>query len=491
MRHAAVADTVWMDAFEKELDLAFAAHKRGDQAGAEALCRQWLQAGRIDTRLHYLLGMVLLSRERPREALESLQRAAAMAPVAPAILRGLGCVYHRLKDFPKAVEFFRQAATLRPDRADSQDELGHACFELGELEAAEAAFRRAAELNPQGAGTWNNLGKTLKQLNRLEEAIAAYGRAVAIRPDFVLAHYGLALALLAAGDLPAGFREYEWRPQRAPRTFPQPRWQGESLAGRTLFLHAEQGFGDAIQAVRLIPPLRVGGARVILECRPQLKRLFACSHCADEVIARDEPIPPFDCYASLLSVAFFSGLTLETIPSQAPYLASPPGRELPGGPQRIGLVWAGNPAHNEDAQRSLPLAELAPILKLPGRSFFSLQLSMPQRDRSVLGAYPNLVDLGRGFHDFLDTAAAVAQLDLVIAVDTAVAHLAGALGKPVWLLLAHSPDWRWFSRCGDGSPWYPTMRLFRQAQRNEWAPVIQRVAEALRGTDVATKRFFP
>jgi tetratricopeptide (TPR) repeat protein len=239
MRHAAVADTVWMDAFEKELDLAFAAHKRGDQAGAEALCRQWLQAGRIDTRLHYLLGMVLLSRERPREALESLQRAAAMAPVAPAILRGLGCVYHRLKDFPKAVEFFRQAATLRPDRADSQDELGHACFELGELEAAEAAFRRAAELNPQGAGTWNNLGKTLKQLNRLEEAIAAYGRAVAIRPDFVLAHYGLALALLAAGDLPAGFREYEWRPQRAPRTFPQPRWQGESLAGRTLFLHAE------------------------------------------------------------------------------------------------------------------------------------------------------------------------------------------------------------------------------------------------------------
>jgi Flp pilus assembly protein TadD len=468
-----------MDAFENELNAAFAAHQRGDQAEAETLCRQLLRAGRPDGRGHYLLGMVLLRQKRFGEALDSLRQASVLSPHAPAIFRGLGCAHHALGDHVAAAENFRQAVALRPADPGAHDELGHAHFELGDFEAAEAAFRRAAELNLKDAGSWNNLGKTLKQLNRLDESIAAYRRAVALQPDFALAHYGLALALLAAGDLAAGFREYEWREQRTPREFPQPRWQGEFLAGRTLFLHAEQGFGDAIQAVRMIPGVRAGGARVILECRPQLKRLFTYSQSADVVIAHDEPVPPFDCYASVLSVPFLTGMTRETIPNHVPYLAAPPGPQLSGGHPRIGLVWAGNPGHNDDALRSIPLAELMPVIRVADKAFFSLQLPVPEQDREDLAGLPNVVDLGAGFDDFLDTAAAIAQLDLVIAVDTAVAHLAGALGKPVWLLLSYSPDWRWFRDGGERTPWYPSMRLFRQTERNQWAPVIARVAEAL------------
>ncbi len=479
IRHSLRVALCLMDAFENDLQRAFAAHKRGDQTEAEALCRQLLRAGRADARLFYMLGMVLQRREKYDESLDCLQRAAVLAPRAVAIIRAMGYVCHHLKDFPQAVEHFRRAMALQPDRADLHDDLGHACFELGAYEAAETAFRRALELNPREAGTWNNLAKTLKQVNRLDEAVDAYRRAVAVQPDLALAHYGLALALLATGDLPAGLREYEWRRQRTPRRFLQPRWQGESLAGRTVFLYAEQGFGDAIQTVRFVPRLRESGARVVLECRARLKRLFALSQCADVVIGHDEPAPAFDCCLSLMSVPLFWGVTLDTIPNQVPYLTAPAGPELPGPRPRIGLVWAGNPQHNEDAQRSIPLAELAALLKTPGKSFFGLQVPVPARDRAVLAATPNLVNLGDGFSDFLDTAAAIAQLDLVIAVDTAVAHLAGALGKPVWLLLAHATDWRWFPQYGDRSPWYPTLRLFRQAQRNQWAPVIADVAAAL------------
>ena len=469
-----------MDAFENNLRLAFEAHNRGQHAEAAALCRQLLPEGRPDARLYFLLGMILHRLGRDSEAIEPLHRAAGLTPLDAAVFNGLGCVFHSLKDYSRAVENFQQAITLKPGQADLYYSLGNACFPLGEIEAAAAAFRRSVELNPQDAQSWNNLGKTLKELNRLDESLAAYEQALAIQPDYVLAHYGYALSLLASGNLPAGFREYEWRPQRMPREFPQPKWRGESLAGRTLFLHAEQGFGDAILAVRYLPQLRERGACVILECRPELKNLFTFSKCADAVIAYGETIPPFDCWTSLISVAGILGVTLETIPNRVPYLTAPPGKKLPGDNPKIGLVWAGNPGHNDDAQRSLRLSELMPVLHTPGKDFYSLQVSVPERDHPLLAAFPNLVNLSGCFNDFSDTASAIAELDLVIAVDTAVAHLAGALGKPVWLLLQHSPDWRWFLQCGEKTPWYPTMRLFRQTQRGQWTPVISHVAEELR-----------
>ncbi len=469
-----------MDAYENDLRRAFATHAGGDQPAAEALCRQLLRAGRNDSRPYYLLGVVLHRQERMREALDYLRHAAALAPHSPPICKALGCVYQSLAEYPQAADHFRQAIALQPGRADLHGGLGQACFKLGQIEAAEAAFRRAVELDPQDADDWNNLGKALRQLNRLEESIAAYGRALALRPDYVMAHNGRALALLAAGDLAAGFGEFEWRPIHTLRQYSGRRWQGEALAGRTLFLHAEQGFGDAIQFVRFIPQLRAGGARVILECRPRLKRLFAFSGCADVVIGHDEAIPPFDCYASLISVAAHVGVTLATIPNRVPYLAAPPAENPPGVPPRVGLVWAGNPTHTDDALRSIPLAELMPILETPGIAFCSLQVPVPERDRTTVAAFPQLASPGEGLNDYLDTAKAIAGLDLVIAVDTSVAHLAGALGKPVWLLTPYAPDWRWCLRCGEHSPWYPTLRLFRQPQRGQWTPVVARVAARLK-----------
>jgi hypothetical protein len=252
-----------------------------------------------------------------------------------------------------------------------------------------------------------------------------------------------------------------------------------------LFLHAEQGFGDALQDVRFIPPARAraGAARVILECRPELKTLFVHSGCADVVIAYGEAIPAFDCWTSLISLPGLLDLTLPAISGHTPYLqasAGPPLPPAPTGHRKVGLVWAGNPTHHNDAARSLSLAELAPLFQVPEVMFYSLQKPVPARDEADFRSAPNLVDLGGRLGDFLATAAVVAQLDLVIAVDTAVAHLAGALGKPIWTLLPFSPDWRWFLDRPD-TPWYPTMRLFRQPQRGQWAPVLHQVAEALAG----------
>ncbi|HEX4349251.1 MAG TPA: tetratricopeptide repeat protein, partial [Verrucomicrobiae bacterium] len=385
---------ITMDAFENNLRLAFEAHNIGQHAEAEALCRKLLSEGRPDARLCFLLGMILHRLARDREAIEPLRHAASMAPQDAAIFNGLGCVFHSLKNYPRAVENFQQAIALSPGQADLYYSLGNALFPLGEIEAAAAAFRRSVELNPQDAQSWNNLGKTLKELNRLDESLAAYDRALAAEPDYVLAHYGHALSLLASGNLPAGFREYEWRPQRMPREFPQPKWRGESLASRTLFLHAEQGFGDAILAARYLPQLRKDGARVVLECRPELKSLFTYSKCADGVIAHGEPIPPFDCWTSLISVAGTLGVTLETIPNQVPCLTAPSGEKFPGANPKIGLVWAGNPGHNDDARRSLRLSELMPVLHTPGRDFYSLQVPVPQRDQLALATFPNIVNLG-------------------------------------------------------------------------------------------------
>jgi Flp pilus assembly protein TadD len=468
-----------MDSFQNNLQLAFAAHNEGRHTKAEALCRKLISLNPADAPLQFLFGMVLHKLGRDTEAVEHLHHATELKPNDATIFHGLGVTFHSLKNYPRAVENFAKAIALKPQFADLHYSLGNSYYQLDEIKKAAAAFQRAVELNPQDAASWNNLGKSFKDLNRLEESIAAFGQALAIKPDYALARYGRAISLLASGNLADGLREYESRPRRLPREFSQPRWRGEDIASKTLFLHAEQGFGDAIQAVRFVKQVRERGVRAILECRPEQKSLFTFSNCADLVIAYGEEIPPFDYFTSLISVAGILGITLETIPNQAPYLAAPRIENLPPGKIKIGLVWAGNPHHHDDDARSLLLAELAPILQSPGKTFYNLQVPMPERDRALLPAFSNLINLDGRLKDFLDAAAIIAQMDLVIAVDTAVAHLAGALGKPVWLLVQHSPDWRWFQQFAETTPWYPTMRLFRQTQRGQWKPVIARVAEEL------------
>lgn len=472
-----------MDHFQHVLKMAFAAHNAGRHDDAEALCRVLLPAGKTDPQLFFLLGMVLHKTKRDAEAVTWLRRAVELQPASANFLSGLGYASQGNGQHDKALVHFARAAQLEPDKADHFYSLGVAEFNLNRLEQAAVAFEKAVKLNPRDIASWNNLGKLYKQFNRLEDSIAAYNHALAVSPGFELAKHGRAISLLTAGRWAEGFREYESRWSKiTPRVFPKPTWLGEPVDGQTVFLHAEQGFGDAIHFARFIPLVQQRAARVILECRPELKSLFLFSKIADQVIAVGEPIPPFDRVTSFFSVPGILGITLQNLPARVPYLKAPPVDDLPAakaGQLKVGIVWAGSPEHRDDASRSLSLESFLPILKIAGPAFFSLQQIISPRDEPLFRSLPNIVDLSPLLKDFLATAALVGKMDLIISVDTSMVHLAGALAKPVWNLTQFDADWRWLLDRSD-TPWYPTMRLFRQPQRSHWRPVIDRVAEELR-----------
>jgi hypothetical protein len=271
----------------------------------------------------------------------------------------------------------------------------------------------------------------------------------------------------------------------APRNFKEPQWRGESLAGKTILLHAEQGFGDSIQFIRYLPMVVAAGATVVLEIPDDLRPLIGRVEGVAAIVRRGDPLPPFDLHCPLMSLPLAFGTRLDSIPAHVPYLHAPPlslekwrARLLPADVPRIGLVWSGKPTHKNDHNRSIPITRLAPVLRKPGFQFVSLQKDYRAADRAELKTYPALIRLDDALSDFADTAAVVAALDLVIAVDTAVAHLAGAMGKPVWILLPAIGDWRWLRQRED-SPWYPTARLVRQPRIGDWASVIARVASDL------------
>lgn len=475
-----------VDAFEESLKLAFEMHNAGRTEEAEALCRTLEQIQPKNSQLLFLLGMVLHKTGQNEEAVKWLRMAAEYNPKCARIFNGLGCAYQALKDHPRAVTAFEKAIELGPESGGTYYNLGTSCYRLDQVERAAALFRRAAEINPADSESWNNLGKCLKELNRLEESIAMYTRAVEVMPDYTLARYGRAVSLLTAGRLVEGFQEYECRwHAMTPRKFPQPAWHGEHATDKMLFIHAEQGFGDAIQMARFAAVARERVAHIILECRPELKALFQFSKLADTIIAYGEPIPAFDYFIPSLSLPHALGIRLETIPKKTPYLQAPAQARLLAKPGslKVGLAWAGNPRHYQDAARSMSLPQLAPVLAVPGVAFYSLQQSPPSEDSTYLRSLPH-IHFNLKFADFLETASAISELDLVISVDTAVAHLAGALGKPVWTLVQHSPDWRWFLDRSD-TPWYPTMKLFRQAKRNHWEEPVAEAAKALQAMTTA------
>jgi Flp pilus assembly protein TadD len=471
-------------ALQQALKVAFDLHNSGRHGDAEALCRLLLPYIPQDSQLLLLLGMVLQKMGRGREALQYLEPAAKLEPKSAHILNSLGFVYQGLKDHALAKECYVQAIELGLAAGDTYYSMGNACYQLGEVEHAAALFKEAVKLKPRDAASWNNLGKCLNDCNRLEESIQSYDQALAVDPQYAMARYGRAITLLAAGRFAEGLREYnQWRTHGIkPRQFPQPEWQGEPVPDQTLFLYAEQGFGDAILYSRFLPQVRERAAKVILECRPELKTFFTRCAVADVVIAYGETIPVFDYFTSLASLPGILGVTLHDIPNRMPYLKFSAAGQLPPatvGQLKVGVVWAGNPSHHNNANRSMRLEQFAPVLRVPGIAFYSLQVPVPTHDETYFRSLPKLKDLSGQLESFLETAAAVAELDLIVAVDTAVAHLAGALARPVWTLIPFAPDWRWLMDRED-TPWYPTMRLFRQKQRGQWEPVISRVAEELR-----------
>jgi Flp pilus assembly protein TadD len=476
--------------------LAFAHQAAGRLREAEALYRQILAVRPKHADSLHLLGVIAGQRDDNATAVEWIEKAIAVTPNAAIYHNNLGAFSRRLGRMEEAMAAYRKAVELQPDYADARYNLGNVLRDTGQLAQSVAEYREAVRLRPGHAETHNNFGFALLDLGRVEDADAEYREAIRLKPDYADAHLNLAFALLVRGDFEHGLSEYEWRirrPAHGMPPLPQPQWDGGSLDGKTILVRSEQGLGDGIQFVRYVTLLAARDATVILECLPELRRLFQGMSGVRQVVSRGEPPPPFDMHCPLASLPLMFGTRLESIPATIPYLQADPRwiedqalrLAVPAGPLNVGLVWAGNPDHRNDRKRSLSLAQLAPLAEVKGVRFFSLQKGKPAEQVRTPPRGMDMVDAAGEWTDFADTAALIARLDLVITVDTAVAHLAGAIGRPAWVLLPFSPDWRWLLGRED-SPWYPTLRLFRQGAPGEWEAVMTRVAKELGAAAGAT-----
>ncbi|MGH7102672.1 MAG: tetratricopeptide repeat protein [Acetobacteraceae bacterium] len=451
----------------------------GDLEGAELHFHEAIGLEPELAEAHANLGALLSRLGRPVEAEASLRQALTLAPDFPEALNTLGTVLTARRDRAGAEASFRRAITLDPLYPAARNNLAVLLNEQGRFALALAEASEVLQRKPRDTAAETNCGNALVALGRSSEAEGHYRRALQIAPDEAETHYNLGLALLLDGRFRAGWAEYEWRSLRRgarTRLLPAPLWSGEPLGRRVLLVHAEQGFGDTIQFCRFIPLL--DGDRVALEVPRPLVRLVATLPGIESVIASGDPLPPFDVHCPMLSLPHRIGTTLETIPRSVPYLIAAPGSVAIwhgrlGGARglKVGLAWAGNPDYPADRRRSIEPTLLRALLETPGATFISLQPGAPPAGMPIL-TFPDEI------RDFADTAALVAALDLVISVDTAAVHLAGALGKPVWLLNRFDTCWRWLRERTD-SPWYPTLRQFRQSQPGDWPGVMAAVEAAL------------
>ena len=414
-----------------------------------------------------------------------------MRPDYAAALNNRGNTLKELKRFDEALASFDRALAVRPDYADALNNRGNTSKELKRFDEALASYDGALAVRPEHAEALNNRGNSLNEQKRFDEALASYDRALAVRPDYADAHWNESLVRLLTGDFARGWEKFEWRWKNeslnlSPRNFAQPLWLGENgIAGKTILLHSEQGLGDTIQFCRYAPLVAARGARVLLQVPESLQDLMASLAGVAQVIGSTSKLPDFDLHSPLLSLPLAFGTRLDTIPSATPYLSASSesvrswniSLGLKYRP-RIGLVWSGNPAHKNDHNRSIKLETLLPLLDIDA-TFVSLQKDIHADDASVLKDRSDLLNFGDKLKDFSETAGLVSNLDLVISVDTSVAHLAGALAKPVWVLLPFLSDWRWLLD-RDDSPWYPTARLFRQHAAGDWSGVVGDVGVELK-----------
>ncbi|PWT83062.1 MAG: glycosyltransferase [Acidobacteria bacterium] len=515
-----------MTAIEALLGRAFQRHQEGSLAEAESLYRQVIQTEPWHPEAWCFLGVLQVQQGRLEDAAASLQEAIRLRPQFAEAHCNLGTVFLHQRKLDRAVACYQEALRIQPALPDAHSNLGKAYCELHRYREAEISCRRAVELAPHHADALLNLGNALECQGKLEEAVAcceqavryqphlpeayvnlgvarsAQGRpqeavacfdeALRLRPGFPDAHWGRSLAWLLAGDFERGWPEYESRWQCKPfpqRTFAQPAWDGSPLDGKRILVYAEQGLGDTFQFVRYLPLVKRQGGRVIFACHERLVPLLRSCEGIDQFTTERDATPPLDVHVALLSLPMIFRTTLATVPAKVPYLSAEAGlieqwrREvmaLPG--FKVGIAWQGDPGYALDNLRSIALPHFEPLARVPGVSLVSLQKGPGAQqvaelnDKFPLTDWSSRLDVAPGA--FMDTAAVMRSLDLVICSDSAVAHLAGALGVPVWLALPYSPDFRWMLHRED-SPWYPTMRLFRQTSPCDWKYVFERMAREL------------
>jgi Flp pilus assembly protein TadD len=480
---------------------------------------------------HCNLGMVLVKSGQVVEALEVLERALELQPDYPEALDNLALVlekqgkigeaiaawersltlkedlvpalihvgraYHLQERYDDGLRVLRRAVELSPRNPEGQGYLGCVLRKTGELEQAAVAFRIATQLDPASAEQHSNLGTALFELGDPQQSLAHLEKAVELKPDYIDGHWNLSLTLLALNDWQRGWLEYEWRrhshqKKGLTRNYPQPEWNGCDISGRTLLVTTEQGLGDCLQFCRYAPLLAERGAKVIFEAPPQLCEILRGLKGVDCLVAYGEPPPKFDAHVQMMSLPGILGTRIGNVPVEVPYLHADPKREaiwkpkLAGPGFKVGIAWQGSLTFGNDRFRSIPLRQFEPLAGIDGVRLFSLQKNFGAEQLDQLaGTFtveqfdPPLDEGGTGA--FMDTAAVMNHLDLIVTSDTSIAHLAGALGVRVWVALGYGCDWRWL-RERDDSPWYPTMRLFRQTTAGDWVGVFSRIAKALRDT---------
>ncbi len=467
---------------------------------AERYFREAVRLNPDDADVLNNLGTAVWEQGRASEAMAYYLRARQLKPNDYGILNNLGIVLWEQGRPDRAIPLYRKALELEPNAFDTQMNLGVSLSDMGQFDDALDWLRSALALRPDSADAWDNLGMTLARQNLWQEAMAHYDKAIELRPEFGEAHRNRALGWLAHGDFERGWPEAEWRLKcRNPPGFrvSKPRWTGEHLGGKTILLHWEQGLGDTLQFIRFAPQVAERGGRVWVLSQPSLVRLVARSSAVERVFDGTTPLPPFDVHAPLMSVPAIVGTTLSSLP-QSPYLSADGAtieqwrpvlaRSLgvadPASVYKIGIAWQGNPDNKIDRWRSFPLELLEPLARIPGVRLISLQKGPGVEQLTALGGRFPVAELDIRIagleprRDFLDTAAIMTLLDMVVTPETAVAHLAGALGVKCWVALCRAGDWRWMVD-GDQCPWYSRLRLFRQTTMGAWEDVFQRMARTL------------
>ncbi len=475
--------------YYSNLGNALQAQGRTDEAIASL--EQALRLNPAHAEAAFNLGNIFASQKRHDEAAACFKRALGAKPDYPDAWCNLGNALKALKKLDEAVDSYRHAVALLPDLADLWCNLGDALHQQTKVDEAVACFERTLALKPDHAKACNCLGNAFFDQGKLEESFAHCKRAVELKPDFYDAHMNVSLLQLQQGDYRTGWRNYEvrWKVYKA-RIFAEPLWTGAAapdgpgIEGRRILLHAEQGLGDSLQFLRYVPMVQAAGGTVILDVPSALRRIVAKMPGLAGLVCAGELLPPFDCHCPLMSLPQAFATTVETIPGRVPYLSVPADAlkaasalEWPAKGLKVGLVWAGNPNHPKDRARSIPLTLLEPLFGIEGAHWFSLQLGPAAAQLGAAKA--KITDFTPTIRDMADTAALMANMDLIISVDTSPVHLAGALGKPTWLLIPYSPDWRWLLDRED-SPWYPTMRLFRQPKAGDWQSVVDALEVAMK-----------
>lgn len=486
--------------FHNSLGLVFQAGGRLDMAIAAYTKALELKPDLAEA--HNNLGLAFQEQGLPDQAASCYRKATAFSPNAPEPYNNLGNLLTNEGKADKALPLFLKAVKLRPDYPEAWNNMGVACQNLNRVGHAITCYGKALDLNPGFVDARNNLGIAYQHLGETNHALDCFRKALALEPENPDAHFHLSLLLLLQGKMTEGWKEYEWRQLRDewknvhPWSDTAPGWDGTSFHGQTLLIRSEQGLGDTIQFVRYLPLVKDLGGKIIFEIPESLLNLFRNIPGAENLIPLTPPessLPHHDLSVALMSIPGLLGTTLETVPDLVPYIFPDPRkttswkRRMKHKGMGVGLVWAGNPGNHDDRNRSCDLRHFLPLAGIPGVQFYGLQKGTAAAQANELPHGMMMENLGKHLRDFSDTCAVIENLDLVISVDTAVVHLAGAMGKPVWVLLPYAPDWRWLLERED-SPWYPTMRLFRQLEPGNWGELFRRVTHQLQSVSAGIHR---